>query len=72
MATMARYNFPAVDYDSLWAKSGFADDQGPQNNKSAFEQAKDELIANVIKTLQTGCTIIIIIVRVSVRDVAHR
>jgi len=25
MATMARYNFPAVDYDSLWAKSGFAD-----------------------------------------------
>jgi hypothetical protein len=27
MATMARYNFPAVDYDSLWAKSGFADAQ---------------------------------------------
>ena len=26
MATMASYNFPVVDYDSLWAKSGFADE----------------------------------------------
>ena len=25
MATMASYNFPVVDYDSLWAKLGFAD-----------------------------------------------
>jgi hypothetical protein len=25
MATMAGYSFPVVDYDSIWAKSGFAD-----------------------------------------------